>query len=283
MKINLTIIAALTLLFISGCGSSSDKQSREDLKEELKEELKQEFAEEEKTETKEEQQNSSEQPSAATQQKEVRGKSIKAQFEMMVANTAGTFFVFKDPDGESTWYRKSREAEGLDFALSLDPGDENNKYNGEWYEITFEERNEELKGTETKRPFILKARPASDIPATSKWKSQSLKNLKFNGVEPNWTLVLKEKHAEFTPMGKETKLIKYDKAPSKDESTLTAYTKGNLNDVLEITGTIFGSKTAKIIIEEKPCSDGMSENTYPFSIRLQYNGERVYEGCGQPK
>lgn len=281
MKINFAIITALTLIIISGCGTSGSKKSREEIKKELKKELKEELKAENKNESSGEQASSSKDLTKANQVQETGVKTIKAQFEMFVANTAGDFYVFKDPDGDETWYRKSREANGLDFAIGLKPGDQNTKYNGKWYEITYELRDEELKGTVTERPFILKATPASAPPEPPKWKSETLKDLMFLGVEPNWSLVLKETHAEYTPMGEETKRIAYNQAPSKDKASLTAYTTGNQNEILEISGTLPGSVSTRIMIKEESCSDGMSDNTYPYAIRLEFNGESVYEGCGR--
>ncbi len=273
MKINLTIIAALTLLFFVGCGKSDKEKSREELKKELKEEKEKDAGEEQK--------GSSEQLSKATQEKEAGNKTIKAQFEMMVANTSGTFVVFKDKEGESTWYRTTKEADELDFAVTLRPGDKNNKYNGKWYELTYEVRTEERAGDKQKRPYILKAKPISAPPKPPKWNAQTLKKLKFFGSEPNWTLVLKETHAEYTPMGEETKRIVFDQAPSKDKSTLSAHTKDNQNDILEVSGNLFGSVPVKIMIKKESCSDGMSDNTYPYAARLEFEDKKAYEGCGR--
>jgi hypothetical protein len=79
MRINFTIITALTVLIISGCGTSSNKQSREDLKKELKEELKQELKEE--AEANEEPGNTqkNEENSSSQSVKEIRMKDFSKQ------------------------------------------------------------------------------------------------------------------------------------------------------------------------------------------------------------
>jgi uncharacterized membrane protein len=108
-----------------------------------------------------------------------------------------------------------------------------------------------------------------------------LKNIKFFGSEPNWTLVLKETYAEYTPMGEETKRIVYNKASPKGKSTLTAYTIGNQDDIFEISGILSGSVSTVIMIKQTSCSDGMSDNSYSYATRLEFKGKKAYEGCGR--
>ncbi|MGM0377126.1 MAG: M949_RS01915 family surface polysaccharide biosynthesis protein [Bacteroidota bacterium] len=126
MKIHLTIIAALTLLFISGCGSSSDKQSREDLKEELKEELKQELIEkdeEDDTESGEVQENP--ESTAGKSENEVRMKDFTKQ---MVEN-AGLEYKEKIIFGKA-WDDKNGE-NILVFTEGIETIAEHNDHGGD--------------------------------------------------------------------------------------------------------------------------------------------------------
>ena len=276
MKLNLAIITALTFLIIFGCGKNVNENAQKKPSKAAKQEKRRE-----KKEAPEQSKSEKKNLTNTKQIKEEAEKTIKAQFEMMVANTGGTFVVFKDTEGESTWYRKASGTEELDFAMGLQPGDKSNKYNGIWYEITFEVRTENRKGHEQKRRYIVKATPTSAPEIPLKWKPQTLKNIKFFGTEPNWTLVLKETYAEYTPMGGETKRIVYNKASSKDKSTLTAYTIGNQADIFEISGILSGSVSTVIMIKQTSCSNGMSDNTYSYATRLEFKGKKAYEGCGR--
>lgn len=154
MKLHLTIVTILTLLFATACGIGSNKKSEE----EPKDQPKKEFKEGDNSQSQETDETSSEELSSASQEKESETKTIRAQFEMMVANTGGTFVVFKAPDDEKgVWYRVARETDDLDFAMGLQPGDRNSEFSGEWYEITYEVRTENRGGREQERPFILSA------------------------------------------------------------------------------------------------------------------------------
>ncbi|WP_462319028.1 hypothetical protein [Marinilabilia sp.] len=288
MKLHFTIVATLTLCFVAGCGTNSQKKSEEGFKEEPKTELK--AGENDLNNTTEE--NNAEEMSSAKAVQESGTKTIRAQFEMMVANTAGTFVVFKAPgDEEGVWYRIARETDDLDFAMGLRPGDRNSEYSGEWYEITYEMRTENRKGREQERPFILSAREVGqDSPDNATEPAitfEDLQNAIFFGTEPFWSIEFKNGHMFYQDgPGQEKKIYNY--VVESGNSTPVKAISDNAVQVKAwpaINGT--DSYQWHIIIRKEPCSDGMSDNTYPYSIEINWedteesgSGE-IGKGCGR--
>ncbi|PWD99338.1 hypothetical protein [Marinilabilia rubra] len=288
MKLHLPILVTLTLLFVAGCGTNSQKQSDEVSQKETKTELK----EGEDHQTQANDKNSSDELLSATQVKETGSITIRAQFEMMVANTAGTFVVFKAPDDEEgVWYRIADETNDLDFAMGLRPGDSDSEYSGKWYEITYEMRTENRKGREQERPFILSAREVgkggTDNAPQPAITFEDLKNAIFFGTEPFWSVEFKNSHMFYQDgPGQEKKRYNYV-VESGISSPVKAISENavQVNVWPAINGT--DSYQRHIIIRKEPCSDGMSDNTYPYSIEInredtEENGSgEIGKGCGR--
>lgn len=96
---------------------------------------------------------------------------------------------------------------------------------------------------------------------------EQFKDTKFAGVEPNWTI-------RFTPVGAEMELVFNDspifatyKSIQKSGNTWTIYLKGDQSDEEYLA-----------IIKKENCFDGMSDNKYSYSIKLEHY-EAVYQGC----
>ena len=54
----------------------------------------------------------------------------------------------------------------------------------------------------------------------------------------------------------------------------------SLSGVLGYAGVAHDGASVRLVIERKPCSDGMSDETYPASAELTV-GDRTYQGCGR--
>lgn len=276
-------LSIFALLFIFACGGS-EKENEQDiakLKEEIKEEVKKEMeAKESETSENTESTEASETPADA--------KTVKAKFDMRIANTAGEHYLFIDESGTELDLFPADNVKGMDFVKSLRPNTNDNDYNGKWFEITYRERMEQYKGSgpKMKKLYLLEAKPASGKSAsttTGGISPSKLKNISFGGVEPYWSLVLKEDYAEYTPMGENTKKMYYKKSYG-DRS------KPKLSDALvkksgthaEIQAELDGHPINLSIRKEK-CSDGMSDNEYSFSIVMMFAEAGAQQGCGRIK
>ncbi len=92
-------------------------------------------------------------------------------------------------------------------------------------------------------------------------------NLKLMGVEPFWHINLSfDKLAWFEP-SKEAEWYQYTNLFEVDGSYRI------------IAKSLRSGETIDITFREDKCSDGMSENTYPYTVSLTRDG-RTYEGCG---
>jgi uncharacterized membrane protein/outer membrane murein-binding lipoprotein Lpp len=280
MNKQFALLAVLALFLFSGCNNSA-KQNQKSTSEEETTNVKDTVSGEEQTSPADESPAVNEASNAETSAASTY--TVEAKFEMMIANTAGTHYVFSDESGNEYDLFPTNETEGLEFANSLRPGDTSHKYNGDWYLLTVKDRVVETPGGEIERSFVLKAsrEKGQGEVGEDKWDSESLKNIVFSGVEPNWSFKLKDNYAEFTEMGMETQLIKYEPTVPGITPTLSDFTENSQQEVLKIDGTIDGETYVAIRIKEESCSDGMSDNTYPYTIKIEFRYGSVFEGCGQ--
>ncbi len=113
--------------------------------------------------------------------------------------------------------------------------------------------------------------------------AEDLKKVLFFGNEPNWTLTFYDNYAEYTRMGQESAKIYYKKSYSDNsEPKLTEVAKADEHNTIKFQGSLDGWGTLFTIRKEN-CSDGMSENTYPYSIRLLFDESEELAGCGRIK
>jgi putative lipoprotein len=54
----------------------------------------------------------------------------------------------------------------------------------------------------------------------------------------------------------------------------------SLSGLLGYAGTSQDGAAVRLVIERKPCSDGMSDETYPATAQLDV-GDKSYRGCGR--
>lgn len=81
--------------------------------------------------------------------------TTKAKFLYMIANTAGTSFVFKTPEVDELQVFPGENLKGMDFAYGLQPGDTNHEYYEKEFEIKYVERPYESPGGTVDRKFLL--------------------------------------------------------------------------------------------------------------------------------
>ena len=89
--------------------------------------------------------------------------------------------------------------------------------------------------------------------------------LRFTGTEPFWG-------------GSATGTALTYSTPENIEGTTIPVQRFAGNNGLGFTGTL-GTRSFDMAVTEAPCSDGMSDRTYPFTVTLQIAGE-TRSGCG---
>lgn len=93
----------------------------------------------------------------------------------------------------------------------------------------------------------------------------STETLHFTGTEPFWG-------------GSATGATLTYTTPDKPEGTAIPVRRFAGNNGLGFSGT-FGGGSFDLAVSEAPCSDGMSDRTYPFTVTLRI-AEEVRGGCG---
>ncbi|MFW5760853.1 MAG: hypothetical protein ACOCXH_07745 [Cyclobacteriaceae bacterium] len=84
--------------------------------------------------------------------------TTKAKFQYMIANTAGTSYVFKTPEVDELQLFPGENLKGMEFANSLQPGNTDHEYYGKEFEIKYVERPTETPGGMVDRKFLLEVK-----------------------------------------------------------------------------------------------------------------------------
>lgn len=137
--IKILSMAALMVVFF-GCNSGQQKENAEA---ETNKDVEQEQVQDNAAETTEQEQGV---------------VTTKAEFLYMIANTAGTSFVFKTPDVDELQVFPGENLEGMDFAYGLQPGDTNHEFYGKEFDIKYEEKPYETPGGVVDRKFLLEVK-----------------------------------------------------------------------------------------------------------------------------
>jgi uncharacterized membrane protein len=89
--------------------------------------------------------------------------------------------------------------------------------------------------------------------------------LRFTGTEPFWGGQVTGTSLTYT-------------TPENIDGTTFPVQRRAGNNGLSLTGTLDGRRF-DVAVSEAPCSDGMSDRTYPFTVTLRI-GEETRNGCG---
>lgn len=99
---------------------------------------------------------------------------------------------------------------------------------------------------------------------------QALNNILFFGAEPNWTIETGENHFTYKPMGGESQRYNVNELIKTRDGLIIIGQQGE------------STKRMRMTVKEEICSDGMSENDYPYSIELVVDRKGFF-GCGREK
>lgn len=224
------------------------------------------------------------------QKKNYEEVTIKAKFDAVYTNSSGAIFTFIDENGKRfDFYDFGDKSKGMEFTHGLQPNNHDPKFDNIWFEVTYTTGLKEFydggtgKTEEREVIYVKEAKQLGEITSNQGFGANELKKLQFNGVEPNWTLIFKENYAEYTPMGESTQIIYYKKDyGDQSKPKLSAVAKPDGNGVIEFQGSLEGWG-ASFTIRKENCSDGMSDNTYPYSVDLMFDESETLKGCGRIK
>lgn len=103
------------------------------------------------------------------------------------------------------------------------------------------------------------------------WKSKGTEGIDVFGVgnEPFWNISIDEQKSIVFNLADWAKPQSFK--PAKPSITADSTVYQTRND----------SATLRVVLYNRFCSDGMSDNMYPVKIRVQYNST-YYEGCAVP-
>jgi uncharacterized membrane protein len=94
-----------------------------------------------------------------------------------------------------------------------------------------------------------------------------------HGTEPFWSLTLDGKTIKFENLGTESSLSINQPNPKSAHGRSAEYLAMYQGRTLE-TPTRF----LNVIVRSESCSDGMSDDTYPYSV-LVLSGNDLFDGC----
>lgn len=126
MNINTSIIVVIMLLIISCNTNVNQEQTNKEAKEEI-----------------------------VTKNTETEIFVTQAKFSMMIANTAGTSFLFETSDNKELQVFPDNDLENIKFAYQLRPGSTNHKYYGTTFEIKYQKRKYKTTGGDIVDRFYL--------------------------------------------------------------------------------------------------------------------------------
>ncbi len=225
-------------------------------------------------------------------------KRFKARFKKYMFTDLGAIYVFVDESGKEWKLCEHGDTEGTGFAGKLKPNSIYPKFDSQWFEVTWDKRKLEFydAGNDAttnneKVLILLSAKKIGDeVQKTAEEPAitfEELQNAVFFGTEPFWNIKFRSSQMYYkSGPGAEEELYNYlvegnsktpVKAISDNEIQVNVWPAKNGND----------SYRWYIKIRKEPCSDGMSENTYPYSVEIKWedveeNGSgKIGEGCGR--
>jgi len=89
--------------------------------------------------------------------------------------------------------------------------------------------------------------------------------LKLTGTEPFWSIAIVDDQLTYSRLG-------------QSERRTARISRSEGEGRLVLNGDLAGTAIS-VVIAPGDCSDGMSDRTYPYSVKVRY-GDEMLEGCG---
>jgi len=287
--VRITIISALLmLLFAQACNNSRKEKNSEEEKQTEQEVVNQ-------SESEQEVDTQSEQKAASSK---AGNQTMKARFKKYMFGDNGATYIFVDETGNEWELKEHGDTENTDFAGTLKPNTIYPEFDHQWFEVTWEKRKLQYHSTEEgavtsdkKTPVLLSVQkidgeepPKAEAPAIT---FEDLQNAVFFGTEPFWSIKFRNSGMYYqSGPDQEKELFNY-MVTSGNETPVKALSEKAVQ--VNVWPAKNGTDSYKwhITIRKEPCSDGMSEKTYPYSIEINRkdadgsDSGQIGIGCGR--
>lgn len=270
----------LLILILSSCGQKSNNQQKATENTEEKSTVSEDKSKEELSAAASAAQN--EEPMTP---KPAEKKEIVAKFVKFSPSTSGSVFIFEDQNGKEHLFHKARNAEGMDFAMDLEPGIEPAGYENIWFNVVVENREVERAGEKGEEWTILKVEKI-DVPDSKDHRkvaftASDLKNSVFFG-DPFWSMHFKDDHLLKSSTRGDVKFLYLKDGDAGNFQLEDAIIPVSPVVVeLQVTDEDMGAIAIVTIIRET-CSDGESDNDYPFTFSMKWKEDGGgWNGCGR--
>jgi len=263
-----TIFFALTFCIFSACNTSQSPDQEQETPKAAKKE----------TPKKAENKENNEASAARPQQDQATDEQVMiASFEGLVIKDGEGFYVYKDKQGEKHHFEEGGFPYSYVMVNYLEPVPAFLLKN---FKIRYSD--DEALAIESIQEINNAGKPYKPTLALN---MQDLTHAVFFGAtEENWSLKFKPGEAIYTPnIGEEPQHLMYQTGGGKHPKIHAI----NENQV-RIRTSAQGGYEYLYVIKKKDCSDGMSENTYPYAITIYRQGvesgwEKLGSGCGRIK
>ncbi len=164
---------------------------------------------------------------------------------------------------------------------SIACNNQKNKENKEKQEQTITETDTIPATSKTSEKETNKTEQTKPAETASSITAGELEKVLFSGVEPPWTVQLKKHHVIYTEGfdGKEQFFSYTEPEPQYEDMSLEDAIRVVGENEIKIIAT-HGSDIINITVKKGACSDGMSDNTYPYEITYQPEGKKARKACG---
>lgn len=217
---------------------------------------------------------------------ETEGIELRAKFDGIYLGSDGAIITFKGEDGNDYEFYDDGNQQVRDIFDDVDPTNiENQKHIGEWYNLKYKTKTIERYNGASGEYYddevlvILSIQSENANGNTNSTNNgisfETLKNAIFFGnMDRPWTLKFKEDKIEFTPnIGEEMIAVYYTNNPK-------VTTISNNEVQVKATPDLDKGYIWTITIKKESCSDGESDNNYPYSMHIQWEHSQD-TGCGR--
>lgn len=204
---------------------------------------------------------------------------IKAKFEMVSLGSDGAWYSFTDEKNKDYLFFDDGNQQVHNMFSDAEPNTSSKKYENIWFEVEYISKTLQFydggEGKNVDRNVeIITSIKKIDDNSTTKSSELTLDEIiatSFGGTEPFWSI-------KFSKTG-----AKFNAYPDAPEIILTYGAKKANGNSFSITADDHENMESYFItIKKESCSDGMSDNTYPYSIEIKRDNS-ILNGCGWKK
>ena len=200
---------------------------------------------------------------------------IKVKFEMVYLATDGAWYSFVDENEKDYSFFDDGNQQVRDMFSDVKPNAYADQYANIWFEVEYQTQTlkhydgsiAEYVNRDVEVITSIKKISDNSTSSTSGITFEDVIATTFGGTEPFWSIKFTQANAKYTACigNPEITLVYEVKEPNGNSFSITANDHENM-------------ETYFITIKKETCTDGMSDNLYPYSIEIKTDG--IQYGCG---